>query len=42
MRYALLLLLLVVFGVSSDLGVSERAQSSELQPVILAAVFGSH
>jgi hypothetical protein len=27
---------------SSDVGTSERAQSSELQPIIFAAVFGSH
>jgi hypothetical protein len=27
---------------SSDVGTSERAESSELQPIIFAAVFGSH
>lgn len=42
MRYVLLLLLLVVVGLSSDLGPSERAQSTELQPVIFAAALGSH
>jgi hypothetical protein len=41
MRYALFLLLLVVVGVSSDLGTSERAPGSDLQPVIFAAVLGS-
>jgi hypothetical protein len=43
MRYGLLFLLLfVVVGLSSDLGTSERAESSELQPIIFAAAFGSH
>ena len=42
MRYVLMLLLLVVVGLSSDLGTTERAQSAELQPVIFAAVFGSN
>jgi hypothetical protein len=42
MRYVLLLLLLVVVGLSSDLGTSERAQTMELQPTIFAAAFGSH
>jgi hypothetical protein len=43
MRYGLLLLLLfVVLGLSSDLSTSERAQSSELQPIIFAAAFGSN
>ena len=38
----LLLLLLLVANVSSDSGVSARAETSELQPVIFAAAFGSH
>jgi hypothetical protein len=42
MRYVLLLLLLLVAGVSSDLGANARAETSELQPVIFAAAFGSH
>jgi hypothetical protein len=42
MRYVLMLLLLVVVGLSSDLGTNERAQSAELQPIIFAAAFGSH
>jgi hypothetical protein len=43
MRYALLLLsLFVVAGLSSDLGPSEGAPSTDLQPVIFAAAFGSH
>ena len=44
MRYVLLLLLLVVVGLSSDLGQSERAQTetSDIQPVIFAAALGSH
>ncbi len=42
MRYTLLLLLLVVLGLSSDLGTNERAQNAELQPIIFAAVLGSH
>jgi hypothetical protein len=43
MRYVLFFLLVVVVaGLSSDLGTSERAQSTELQPVIFAAAFGSH
>lgn len=41
MRYVLLLLLLVVVGLSSDLGPSER-QSTELPPIIFAAALGSH
>jgi hypothetical protein len=27
---------------SSDVGTSERAESTELQPIIFAAAFGSH
>ena len=42
MRYVLLLLLLVVIGLSSDVGTGERAQASEMQPIIFAAAFGSH
>jgi len=42
MRYVLMLLLLVVVGLSSDLGASERAQGVELQPTIFAAALGSH
>jgi hypothetical protein len=42
MRYVLLLLLLVVVGLSSDAGTGERAQASEIQPIIFAAAFGSH
>jgi hypothetical protein len=42
MRYVLLLLLLLVAGVSSDVGESKRAETTELQPVIFAAAFGSH
>jgi|GEM_PF-2915828 len=42
MRYALLLLLLAVFGLSTDLATRDRAQTDELQPVIFAAAFGSH
>ena len=42
MRYVLMLLLLVVVGLSSDLGTSERAPSTEFQPIIFAAAFGSH
>lgn len=42
MRYVLLLLLLLVAGVRSDSGVNARAKTSELQPVIFAAAFGSH
>jgi len=42
MRYVLMLLLLVVVGLSSDLGPAERAQTSEMQPIIFAAAFGSH
>jgi len=42
MRYALLLLLLVVVGLSTDLGASERAQTTDFQPVIFAAALGSH
>ncbi|MFZ1866324.1 MAG: hypothetical protein WAU39_19050 [Polyangiales bacterium] len=42
MRYVLLLLLLIVVGISSDLGPGDRIQGSELQPVIFAAAFGSH
>jgi hypothetical protein len=42
MRYVLMLLLLVVVGLSSDLGTSERVQNTELQPIIFAAAFGSH
>jgi hypothetical protein len=38
----LLLLLLVVVGLSSDVGTGERAQASEMQPIIFAAAFGSH
>jgi hypothetical protein len=38
----LLLLLLVVFGLSSDLSTTERAQSTELQPILFAAALGSH
>jgi hypothetical protein len=42
MRYGLLLLLLAVVGLSTDLGMAERAQTAELQPVIFAAALGSH
>ncbi|MFA9470485.1 MAG: hypothetical protein ACERNK_07935 [Deltaproteobacteria bacterium] len=42
MRYVLMLLLLVVVGLSSDLGTGERAQTTEMQPIIFAAAFGSH
>jgi hypothetical protein len=44
MRTVLLLLLLVVVGLSSDLGQGERAhtQASDFQPVIFAAALGSH
>ncbi len=42
MRYALMLLLLVVLGLSSDLGTNDRVQDTELQPIIFAAAFGSH
>jgi hypothetical protein len=42
MRYVLILLLLVVVGLSSDLGAGDRAPSSEMQPIIFAAAFGSH
>lgn len=44
MRYALLLLLLIVAALGSDLGPSERepVQVTELQPVIFAAAFGSN
>ena len=42
MRYVLLLLLLAVIGLSSDMGPSERASSTGLQPIIFAAALGSH
>jgi hypothetical protein len=42
MRYVLLLLLLAVIGLSSDLGPTERAPGTELQPIIFAAALGSH
>jgi hypothetical protein len=42
MRVGLLLLLLVVIGLSTDLGVTERAQTTDFQPVIFAAALGSH
>lgn len=42
MRYVLILLLLVIVGLSSDLGPSERAPGTDLSPVIFAAAFGSH
>jgi len=42
MRYVLMFLFLVVLGLSSDLGTSERARSMELQPIIFAAALGSH
>jgi hypothetical protein len=42
MRYVLLLLLLVVVGLSSDLGPSQQVQSAELPPIIFAAALGSH
>jgi hypothetical protein len=42
MRYVLMLLLLVVVGLSSDLGTNERSQTGEMQPIIFAAAFGSH
>jgi len=42
MRYVLMLLLLAVVGLSSDMGAGERAQSSEMQPIIFAAAFGSN
>ncbi|MFW2389782.1 MAG: hypothetical protein ACN4G0_15695 [Polyangiales bacterium] len=42
MRYVLMLLLLVVIGLSSDLGASKSAGVGELQPVLFAAAFGSN
>jgi hypothetical protein len=42
MRYVLLLMLLVIIGLSSDLGPREQSRSADLQPVIFAAAFGSH
>jgi hypothetical protein len=42
MRYVLLLLLLLIAGVSSDVGESDRVETTELQPVIFAAALGSH
>jgi hypothetical protein len=42
MRYVLLLLLLIVVGMSSDLGPREMAATADLQPVIFSAAFGSH
>ena len=42
MRYVLFVFLLAVIGLSSDLGPTERLQSSPIQPVIFAAAFGSH
>ena len=42
MRYVLMFLFLVVVGLSSDLGMGERAQSMELQPILFAAALGSH
>jgi hypothetical protein len=42
MRYVLMLLLVVVFGLSSDLGTGERAKDADLHPIIFAAAFGSH
>jgi hypothetical protein len=42
MRYVLMLLLLVVIGLSSDLGTSESAGAAEFQPVLFAAAFGSN
>jgi hypothetical protein len=42
MRYVLMLLLLVVVGLSSDLGPGERAHTSDMQPILFAAAFGSN
>ena len=42
MRYVLLLLLLAIIGLSSDMGPGEHAPSTDFQPVIFAAAFGSH
>jgi hypothetical protein len=42
MRVGLLLLLLVVIRLSTDLGATERAHTTDLQPVIFAAALGSH
>lgn len=42
MRYVLFFVVLALVGLSTDLGAGERADDTQLQPVIFAAVFGSH
>ena len=42
MRYVFLFVVVVLFGLSTDMGTSQRADDTQLQPVIFAAVFGSH
>ncbi len=42
MRYVLFLFVLALIGLSTDLGTTERADDTQLQPVIFAAAFGSH
>jgi hypothetical protein len=43
MRYVLFLLVLALVGMSTDLGMTERAtDDTQLQPIIFAAALGSH
>lgn len=42
MRYVLFFVVLALVGMSTDLGTSERADDTRLQPVIFAAALGSH
>lgn len=42
MRYVLFFVVLALVGLSTDLGTAERADDTQLQPVIFAAILGSH
>ena len=41
MRYVFLFVVVVLLGLSTDLGTTKHAVDTQLQPVIFAAVFGS-